>query len=264
MGEILTTIHANVPSGSITDPGVLLVHYIYEKEQLNQLNADWRSILTPLQLKIFNNHKVELKALAANASIEGWANWLAYLSEKTHSILGIMTRDHQVQKVPLSFDNIEDIDAWKEWPHAGETLELQTGLYSTNFSPDPLAEIDRFGRVCFYGEYGSGSIIPPSERMPIHDYEAKQMNGIPREELFFEYYRRHTHIPVEDLIPFFESSGAYLMYDSANRIWCGGIEEGDLWLAQENLEEALSALFQMYRDIEGKGFLPFQSFLTKI
>lgn len=264
MEPILTTLHANVPSGSINDPGMLLVHYLYEKEQLVQLNAAWRSILSPLHLKIFNNHKKELKALAAKTSIDGWANWLEYLSEKTHCILGLMTRDNKVEKIILLFDNIEDIDAWKEWPHAGETIELQTGLFNAKLSPRPLYEIDRFGRIYFYGEYGSGSIIPPSERRPIHDYEAKQMDGIPREELFFEYYRRHTDIPVEDLIPFFENSGAYLMYDSANRIWCGGVEEGDLWLAQENLAEALSALFQMYRDVEGMGFVSFESFLTKI
>jgi hypothetical protein len=258
-------LHPNQGETSLNEKDAILVHFMLEEGHLAQLESSLRAAISPKDLDFFLNFPKRLQPYIDRTTIPGYKKWLQYLASKSHCCLILVTVNGALQESILSFDNISDWAAWKEWPHGGEAIQLHRGLLNAKKIPAALLELYQLGHSYFYGYFGSGTIVPANKLIPIYDYEwpGDAYYLMPIEETFWGHFLNHPEVKVEELIPFFESSLCYLMYDADFNVYCGGVEEGSLWRTDLPMEEVLSRLFAEFAKKEGIGSIDLSKLLEK-
>jgi hypothetical protein len=215
------------------------VYYLYEKEQVAQLNPEILAIADPKAVDFFLRFPESLLEHAASAKAESFTRWLESLASKS-CVLAIITSGLPAREGDggsmLTFPDMDDMTAWEEWPHSGFALHFNRKLYNPDAVPVALQEFQAFGTIYFNEWCGSGSF-------PGHLGFARVYDD--QDERFFwdEVIETSPDTPVQQFVSFLHDSGSHLIFDDEGSVWCGGFEEGDLWKSESTLEEVIENIF---------------------
>ena len=92
------------------------------------------------------------------------------------------------------------------------------------------------GAIWLFGIPCSGFFYPPRIIQKALD-----------EEYLSDYIDDPVHwqkgYPMEELMVFYDNSGAYLMYDAQENVYCGGVECGDFYKSSLKLDAVIDRVF---------------------
>lgn len=140
----------------------------------------------------------------------------------------------------IQFHSWENEEEWRQkFPSFGITLELLPDSSIPDSLPAPLRDLFQFGRIYLNGSISSSGFF----------YHPEEIKPVREEEWLWEFVSDTLYqslgYPLEDLKAFYTDSGCWLMYDSDEQVYCGGVECGDFYRSSMNLEEVMENIFRL-------------------
>lgn len=214
--------------------------------------------LPPNYYSFYNNIDSNLQSLIKNSSNKAFAKWLESLTHTTkllevHDNDFFNQRERQFSNHYLQFTDHHAYDDWQQqYPSYGYNIELVEEDVSD--LPASLQEVYALGMIWLFGVPNSGFFYHPRDIKNALD--EPYLGEYISDEAF-----ENLNYPLADLKVFYTDSACWLMYDSEENVYCGGVECGDFYKSSKKLDDVISTIFTQLL-IEGDR-LSIESFAPK-
>lgn len=220
------------------------VYYVTSPLEARNLRPELRTLVDDRTLDFFLDYPNSLSALSKLSPAKGFQDWLTWLSTRSCALTIVSECLRSFGGASggslLTFPDLSDRPAWELAPYDCPAIELGDRRETWASVGFGLEELVGSMQIRFSGWHGSDYLGGAGRRVLDVNYENPS-----EQEHYWKEFEDEAHIPLSELVPFYASSGTYLLVDRSGSVWCGGVV-GPIWKSDLTLDETIERIFSRW------------------